>query len=132
MTGAASASRSSIRMPITVSPGGRLRAAFAWLVAVTLWSSVTVSGCVGCPTAGIEGVLESRGDRLGMGSGDAWSPVRVREGLFAYGIRRDPDGLVITDFVGNVIAREGDRIRAGGGGDGVLYLCSDIRVVGAG
>jgi hypothetical protein len=102
------------------------------LVALALAGSLGVGGCTSCPTALLDAVLASNGDSLGTVGGDGvWRPIRVREGLFGYGIRRDPDGFVITDFLGGVVAREGDRIQAGGGvgGDGVSYVCNDVRVV---
>ena len=47
---------------------------------------------------------------------------------YGYSARREADGVVLLNRAGAVVAREGDRVVAGGsaGDDGVSHPCTDV------
>lgn len=103
------------------------------LAALTLAVALVCGGCTTCPTAGLLPVrLVSEGDRLGYVTNDGNSHgLRFRDGITGYSLRKGPRGYEVTNFLGGVIAREGDVITAGGGdgGDDTFYVCSGLNVV---
>ena len=68
----------------------------------------------GHPESGL-GLTDRRGRRI-------WPVIW----LFGFTARATPDGIVLIDAGGSVVAREGDRIEAAGGTnvEGVTYICS--------
>jgi hypothetical protein len=91
--------------------------------------SATTAGCeTSCPTALAEGVLVRGGDALLLRDGNGFRQTVVWPS--GYGVREDNGILVLVDWIGNVKAREGDRIRAGGGvgTDGLFHACGDVTV----
>lgn len=91
--------------------------------------SATTAGCeTSCPLALAEGVLVREGDALVLGDGSGNTQTVVWPS--GYGVREDNGILVLVDWIGNVKAREGDRIRAGGGvgTDGLFHACGDVTV----
>jgi hypothetical protein len=49
-----------------------------------------------------------------------------------YSIRRDGEDLIVTEFLINVLAREGDLVNIGGGfvgNDGQFKVCGQVEVV---
>jgi hypothetical protein len=100
------------------------------LIAMLLVSSIgTVSCAQACPTALISGVLVADGDALGLGSeeGDI-RPVHWPDG---YSVRSEGVDLVLVDVLGNIKAREGDRIEMAGSAadDGSAHGCGPVGVV---
>jgi hypothetical protein len=88
-------------------------------------------GPTGCPTALLEGVLARNPDSvLGVAGTDGTAdPVRWPNGWFV----TDEGGLVLHDGGGQVVAREGEYISAGGGMDGAdrfFIVCSEVGTVG--
>ena len=106
----------------------RLRAAAIGLAVLALPSSL--AGCIGCPTALLEGVLVRDGSTLAVDA-DSGEVVPVRW-PFGYGVRADGDKLVVTDLFGSVKAREGDRVHLGGGmvppDEQAFGVCGDFTV----
>jgi len=103
--------------------------------AIALALALVTGGCTGCRTALLEGVLASDGGTLGVrGSDGQVGSVRWPEGVFGYAVRRDGDRLALTDVLGRVVAREGDRIQVGGGDnpDGSFGGCGNVIVVSRG
>ena len=75
-----------------------------------------LAGCSGCPTALVTGAL--------VADGAGGLAVRAEDGTTqsviwpdGHGVRRDgtDGGLVVTGPLGQVVAREGDQVRLGGG-----------------
>jgi hypothetical protein len=104
------------------------------VIAAAVLATVVVSGaggCAlgGCPTALAEGVLVADGEALVIRQPHGViSPIEWPDG---YTVRREASGLVLTDFLGSIRAREGDLIRAGGGegSSGRFEACGDVVVV---
>lgn len=89
--------------------------------------SMTTAGC-GCPTALLGGVLVAQGSELAI---DTDGFVRQIRWPLGYGVRQSSDGLVVTDLLGTVKAREGDRVDLPGGeasSNGAWGVCGEIRV----
>lgn len=99
--------------------------------ALLLISPVATAGC-GCATALLPGVLVAQGSELALKE-DAAGFVRPVRWPFGYGVRADADGLVLTDLLGNVKAREGDHVALPGGeisSDGPWGVCGEVQVDG--
>jgi hypothetical protein len=100
----------------------RYRAILPALV-LTFGLASGTSGCAGCASALLEGPLVADGGGLGVQT----APGRIEHVRweFGYGVRRDASGLVLTDLLGTVKAREGDWVRVGGGevADGTWGAC---------
>jgi hypothetical protein len=105
---------------------------------VTFALAVAVVGCgyvvaksnpMGCPAALIEGVLDSRDGELVVTSADGLQQTRI-EWPFGWSVRTEDNMLVVTDLLGNVKAREGDGISAGGGmiSDDAFGVCGGFYV----
>ncbi len=106
------------------------RAARSALVALLLLTSVAAgtAGCVSCPTALVSGVLVADGSDLALASADgAVVAVTWPEG---YQVGLEDGRLVLTDFLGAVKARQGDRIEMGSGlgADDVFHGCGELKV----
>jgi hypothetical protein len=89
----------------------------------------TTAGCTtSCPTALAEGVLVREGGALVLGDQDGNTQTVVWPS--GYGVREDDGILLLVDWIGNVKAREGDRVRAGGGvgTDGLFHACGEVTV----
>jgi hypothetical protein len=104
-------------------------AVVALVVAASLWS--TGCGPQSCPQALLSGQLVEVDGTLAVKApnGDLaavdWSN---------YSLRRDGDDLVVTDFWGTALAREGDFVDLGGGhgaGDSPFTVCGQVDVVGS-
>jgi hypothetical protein len=104
------------------------------LVGIVLAAAVWSTGCgpQGCPTALLSGQLVEIGGSL---------VVRTPTGEVAavdwsnYSLRRQGGDLVVTDFWGTVLAREGQLVNLGGGesgpGDARFRVCGQIDVDGS-
>ena len=77
---------------------------------------IPLSGCSGCPTALLDGILVADGDgALAVQTeGGTSTPVAWPDW---HGVRTDAETgrLVVTGPLGQIVAREGDRVRVGGG-----------------
>jgi hypothetical protein len=103
---------------------------------VLLLAIVTTSvagGCTGgCPTALLTGVLaEEAGQLVVLDGGGVPQPVTWPDG---HSVRADGDTLVLTNVIGAVVAREGERVRLGGGQDPerpeAFKVCGSVEVTG--
>ena len=91
---------------------------------------LTGAGCVGCPTALLEGVLvaDGHGGLAVQGTGGTVTPV-VWPGDAH--VTRDRDHLALANTLGFVFAREGEFVSMAGGvpGDGPeFHACGPIAV----
>lgn len=85
-----------------------------------------------CPAAVTEGELVAH-DIWGVAITEAESDI-VRQVIWPYGFegRREEAGVVLVDRAGRIVAREGDRVRIGGGETGGTrswLACGGITVV---
>lgn len=99
------------------------------LATLMVLTPVITAGC-GCPTALLPGVLVAQGAELAIRE-DTGGFVRPVRWPFGYGTRKDADGLALTDLLGNVKAREGDRVGLPGGetsSTGPWGVCGEIQV----
>ena len=99
-------------------------------VAVLVGMQTTTVGCGGCPAAWLPGVLVAQGSELAIKE-DTAGFIRSIRWPFGYGVHSDSDGLVLTDLLGNVKAREGDHVGLPGGetsSDGPWGVGGDIQV----
>ena len=90
------------------------------------------AGCSGCAAALIPGVLVAQGSELALKE-DATGVIRPIRWPFGYDIRAGDAGLVLTDLLGNVKAREGDHVQLPGGelsSDGPWGVCGELKVDG--
>jgi hypothetical protein len=78
--------------------------------------SAGASGCTGCPTALLQGVLvaDGAGGMAVRTDAGAIEPVRWPGDIH---VRTDDGRAVLTNFFGAVVGREGEYIRVGGGED---------------
>lgn len=108
--------------------GSRLRSTFLGLM-LSLSMPLSVAGC-GCPTALAGGVLVAQGSTLALDKASGGEIVPVRW-PFGYGVRSEGDRLELTDLLGRVKARQGDRVTLPGGqsGDGGWAVCGEIGVI---
>ena len=104
---------------------------------------IVLAGCVGqlrtsaqnagdgCDAALISGVL-ARSQATGFGILGSDGGVQPVIWPFGFTMRQDLTTVVLIDATGRTVAREGDRIEAGGGagGDGIFVICpaDSIRV----
>jgi hypothetical protein len=98
------------------------------MLAAAVWSSAC--GPMACPAALLTGQLvEVDGSLAVRAPNGEVTPVDWSN----FSLRRQGDDLVVTDFWGTVLAREGDVIEAGGGsGQGDSFtVCGPINVVGS-
>jgi hypothetical protein len=101
------------------------------LVAIALVALVipATAGCISCQTALAEGVLAAEGDTLVLhaSTGDTNRVVWPT----GYRVQQDGGKRVLVDWLGNVKAREGDHVQAGGGlgTDDRFHACTDVVVV---
>ncbi|GAC1663855.1 MAG: hypothetical protein NVS9B8_03420 [Candidatus Limnocylindrales bacterium] len=88
------------------------------------------AGCaLGCPTALAFGTVAASGSDLVLqDDSGAAEPVVWPDG---YHVRRDGEGLVLTDRLGTVKARVGESVEMGGGvgADNRFHGCGDVVVV---
>lgn len=83
--------------------------------ALVIAGLVGASGCtVGCPAALLEGTLVRQADELVVAP-DWGGPLERIDWPFGYSLREDDGVLVVTQQFGGFAAREGDRVRLGGG-----------------
>ena len=75
-----------------------------------------LSGCSGCPTALLDGILVAGADGTLTVVSDGGTPMSVVWPDW-HGVRTDEETgrLVLTGPLGQIVAREGDRVRVGGG-----------------
>ena len=101
------------------------------VLAAAFWSSACgpQAGPRACPAALLTGRLEEVDELLA---------VRTRDGILVavdwsnYAVHRDGDDLVVTDFGGAALAREGDFVNLGGGfgpGNSPFKVCGQVDVV---
>lgn len=94
---------------------------------------VVLAGCAGqlrtgpqnaCDAALISGIL-ARSQATGFGLQDPEGVVQPVIWPFGFAMRQDLTTVVLIDATGRTVAREGDRIEAGGGanGEGVFAIC---------
>lgn len=102
----------------------RSSAAIAGLVIAA--SVSTACGPIACPAALLSGQLVEVDGALAVRAPNGeLTPVDWSN----YWIRREGDDLLVTDFW-NVLAREGDVVRLGGGsGDDAFVVCGLVEVV---
>jgi hypothetical protein len=99
----------------------------AFLLAAGVWT--TGCGPQGCPAALLSGVLVEVDGQLVV---EAPNGEVVAVDWSNYAIRRDGDDLLVTEFLVNVLAREGDTVNLGGGhvaGNGPFKVCGQVEVV---
>lgn len=109
----------------------RTSSALAGIVfAAAAWSG----GCgpEGCPTALLSGQLVEIGGSLAVRAPNGEvTPVDWSN----FSLRRQGDDLVVSDFWGTVLAREGQVVELGGGqrgpGAATFKVCSQVNVVGS-
>jgi hypothetical protein len=109
-----------------------LRAPAATLLALSLALSSIVGGCAtACPAALLEGTLVAADGDLVVETDPAGVAVHV-QWPFGVGVHQAGDELVVSDALGSVKAREGDRVAIGGSAtrDGEWVACGDINVTG--
>jgi hypothetical protein len=99
-------------------------------VALAVCIGLGGSGCTGCATALLEGVLvaDGRGGLAIQATGGNVVPVEWPTGV---GIGHDGDRLTITNWLGFATAHEGEFVSIGGGmaGDGPEFAaCGPISV----
>jgi hypothetical protein len=100
-------------------------------IAIPTSEPVMLLGQTSCPTALLEGVLARTPDSvLGVAGVDGTAdPVRWPNGWFV----TDEGRLVLRDAWGQVVAREGEYISAGGGmdiADRFFVVCGEVGTVG--
>ena len=83
-----------------------------------------------CDLALIAGSLEKH-PQTGLGIGTGGEQVTPVQWPFGYSARMDLSGVVLVDETGKVIAKEHDRVEAGGGSgaEGVWIACGPVSTV---
>jgi hypothetical protein len=109
-----------------------MKGASAALVGFLLAGAVVSTGCgpTACPLALLTGQLvEMKGTLAVKASNGELTPVDWSN----FSLRREGDDLVVTDFWGTALAREGEFVELGGGtGLGNAFtVCGQVNVVGS-
>ena len=85
------------------------------LLVLTVAGVNILGGCQQvCPAALLTGTLSEQADELVVIRDGGGAPERVNWPA-GYAVRRQGDNLVVVNLFGWVVAREGDRVRLGGG-----------------
>jgi hypothetical protein len=106
-------------------------AALVGLVLATTVLSTTACGPMACPQALLSGQLVQLDDSLAVKTADF---KLERVDWSNYSLRREGDDIVVTDFWGTALAREGNFVNLGGGqgpGNGPFKVCGQVDVVGS-
>ena len=101
----------------------------ALVSALLVLAPVTAASC-SCPAALLPGVLVAQDSELSIKE-DTGGFVRPIRWPFGYGVGREPDGLILTDILGNMKAREGDHVSLPGGeisSNGPWGVCGEIQI----
>ena len=87
------------------------------LLILTVAAGIVFGGCQqACAAALLTGVLSEQAGELVVVPDGGGAPFAERVNWPAgYGVRREGDSLVVVNLFGWVVAREGDRVRLGGG-----------------